>query len=72
MQKAFKYRSDPPTEQESLSRQTIDCVRLIDNKALDPEPEAWSERQERVDYNQTTMLTSWTQESTLKILHHES
>jgi putative transposase len=73
MQKAFKYRFYPTTEQESLLRRTMGCVRLIYNKALAARTEAWYEKQERVGYNQTsTMLTGWKQESDLEFLNEVS
>ncbi|WP_373543634.1 RNA-guided endonuclease InsQ/TnpB family protein [Chamaesiphon sp.] len=73
MPKAFKYRFYPTTEQESLLRRTMGCVRLIYNKALAARTEAWYEKQERVGYNQTsTMLTGWKQESDLEFLNEVS
>jgi putative transposase len=73
MQKAFKYRFYPTTEQESLLRRTMGCVRLIYNKALAARTEAWYQRQERIGYNQTsTMLTGWKQESDLEFLNEVS
>ncbi len=73
MEKAFKYRFYPTTEQESLLRRTMGCVRLVYNKALATRTEAWYERQERVDYAQTSsMLTLWKQESELEFLNEVS
>jgi len=73
MEKAFKYRFYPTTEQENLLRQTIGCVRLVYNKALAARTEAWYERQERVDYLQTSaMLTSWKREENLSFLNEVS
>jgi putative transposase len=63
MQKAYRYRFYPTTEQESLLRRTMGCVRLVYNKALDARTSGWYERQERIDYVQTSaMLTGWKQE----------
>ncbi|WP_242038994.1 RNA-guided endonuclease InsQ/TnpB family protein [Anabaena lutea] len=60
MEKAYRYRFYPTTEQEQILRRTIGCVRLVFNRALAARTEAWYERQERVDYAQTsTMLTQW-------------
>jgi putative transposase len=73
MEKAFKYRFYPTTEQESLLRRTIGCVRLVYNKALAARTEAWYEASERVDYVQTSaMLTSWKQELHLDFLNEVS
>jgi putative transposase len=73
MEKAYRYRMYPTTEQESLLRQTIGCVRLVYNMALAARTDAWYERQERVDYAQTSsMLTLWKQESDLDFLNHVS
>lgn len=73
MQKAYLYRLYPTTEQESLLRRTMGCVRLVYNKALAARTEAWYERQERVDYVQTSaMLTYWKQESSLSFLNEVS
>ncbi|MEH1842132.1 MAG: helix-turn-helix domain-containing protein [Nostoc sp.] len=59
MEKAYRYRFYPNAEQELLLRRTIGCVRLVFNRALACRTEAWYERQERVDYVQTSaMLTS--------------
>ncbi len=73
MQKAYRYRFYPTTEQESLLRRTIGCVRLVYNKALDARTSGWYERQERIDYVQTSaMLTGWKQESDLEFLNEVS
>jgi putative transposase len=73
MEKAYRYRFYPTTEQESLLRRTMGCARLVYNKALAARTEAWYERQERVGYSQTSsMLTSWKQESDLEFLNEVS
>jgi putative transposase len=73
MEKAFKYRFYPTSEQESLLRRTIGCVRLVYNKALAARTEAWYNCQERVDYVQTSaMLTSWKKEEELDFLNEVS
>jgi putative transposase len=73
MEKAFKYRFYPTTEQESLLRRTMGCVRLVYNKALAARTESWYERQERIDYVQTSnLLTSWKQEEDLDFLNEVS
>ena len=73
MEKAYRYRFYPTTEQESLLRRTLGCVRLVYNKALAARTEAWYSRQERVDYLQTSsMLTSWKKEPELDFLSEVS
>ncbi len=73
MEKAYRYRFYPTTEQESLLRRTMGCVRLVYNKALAARTNAWYERQERVDYVQTSsMLTSWKKEEELDFLNQVS
>ncbi len=60
MEKAYRYRFYPTAEQEQILRRTIGCVRLVFNKALAARTEAWYERQEKVDYVQSSaMLTQW-------------
>ncbi|MEA5505270.1 helix-turn-helix domain-containing protein [Halotia wernerae UHCC 0503] len=44
MEKAYRYRFYPPTEQESLLRRAIGCVRLVFNRALAARTEAWYQR----------------------------
>jgi putative transposase len=73
MEKAFRYRFYPTTEQEQLLRQTMGCVRLVYNKALAARTEAWYERQERVDYVLTSsMLTGWKKQEELDFLNNVS
>jgi putative transposase len=73
MEKAFRYRFYPTTEQEQLLRQTMGCVRLVYNKALASRTEAWYERQERVDYVLTSsMLTGWKKQEELDFLNNVS
>lgn len=50
-------------------RQTLGCVRLVYNKALAARTQAWYEKQQRVDYSQTSaMLTAWKKEENLSFL----
>jgi putative transposase len=73
MQKAYRYRFYPTTEQESLLRRTMGCARLVYNKALAARTDAWYERQERVDYVQTSsMLTGWKKQEDLDFLNEVS
>jgi putative transposase len=73
MQKAFKYRFYPTSEQETLLRRTIGCTRLVYNRALSARTQAWYERQERVGYKETSaMLTLWKKEEDLQFLNEVS
>ena len=73
MQKAYRYRFYPTTEQESLLRRTLGCARLVYNKALAARTEAWYERQERIDFVKTSsMLTSWKKQEDLDFLNEVS
>jgi putative transposase len=51
MEKAYRYRFYPTTEQEQLLRQTMGCVRLVYNKALAARTEVWYERQANTSSN---------------------
>ncbi len=73
MQKAYRYRFYPTTEQESLLRRTMGCVRLVYNKALDARTSGWYERSERIDFVQTSsMLTNWKKQEDLDFLNDVS
>ncbi|MEO0644736.1 MAG: RNA-guided endonuclease TnpB family protein [Cyanobacteria bacterium J06650_10] len=73
IQRAYKYRFYPTAEQERLLRRTLGCTRLVYNKALAARTEAWSKRQERVGYKQTSaMLTGWKKEDGLSFLKEVS
>ncbi|NER32236.1 MAG: IS200/IS605 family element transposase accessory protein TnpB [Symploca sp. SIO1C4] len=73
IQRAYRYRFYPTTEQENLLRRTLGCVRLVYNKALSDRIEAWYERQERIDYKQSSrLLTQWKKQEDLKFLNEVS
>jgi putative transposase len=72
-QRAYRYRFYPTLEQEELLRRTLGCVRLVYNKALHTRTQGWYERQERIDYKQTSaMLTNWKQQGDLQFLNEVS
>lgn len=72
-QRAYRYRFYPTPEQEQLLRRTLGCVRLVYNKALHTRTEGWYERQERIDYKQTSaMLTQWKKQEELDFLNEVS
>ncbi|HEY9872547.1 MAG TPA: RNA-guided endonuclease TnpB family protein [Candidatus Obscuribacterales bacterium] len=73
MEKAYRYRFYPTPDQESLLRRTMGCCRLVYNKALAARTESWYERQQRVEYVQTSaMLTSWKKQEDLNFLNEVS
>jgi putative transposase len=73
MERAFKYRFYPTSEQESLLRRTLGCVRLVYNRALAARTEAWYQRQEQIGYGQSSsMLTEWKREEGLSFLNEVS
>jgi putative transposase len=72
-ERVYRYRFYPTSEQEQLLRRTLGCVRLVYNKALHIRTEGWYERQERIDYKQTSaMLTNWKQQEDLQFLNEVS
>jgi putative transposase len=72
-QKAFKFRFYPTSEQESLLRRTMGCIRLIYNRALALRTEAWYNDKKRVGYNETSaMLTEWKKQDDLQFLNEVS
>lgn len=72
-QRAYRYRFVPTPEQENLLRRTLGCVRLVYNKALSARREAWEERQESINYGQTSaLLTDWKKLEDLQFLNEVS
>ncbi|NEO99901.1 MAG: IS200/IS605 family element transposase accessory protein TnpB [Symploca sp. SIO2E9] len=72
-QRAYRYRFYPTTEQESLLRRTLGCVRLVYNKALGLRTQAWYGRQQRIDYKQSSnLLTQWKKQQELDFLNEVS
>ena len=70
MEKAYKYRFYPSSDQEQLLRQTLGCVRLVYNKALSERTNAWYQKQERISYKQTSfLLTNWKKEDNYQFLN---
>ncbi|MEY9946928.1 RNA-guided endonuclease InsQ/TnpB family protein [Kitasatospora sp. GAS1066B] len=69
VKRAFKYRFHPTDEQAAELTRTFGCVRRVYNLALDARTTAWSQRQERVNYNATSaMLTDWKKTAELSFL----
>ncbi|MBM9509900.1 RNA-guided endonuclease InsQ/TnpB family protein [Actinacidiphila acididurans] len=60
VKRAFKFRFYPTDAQAAELSRTFGCVRKVYNLALAARTEAWTLRQERVNYNATSaMLTGW-------------
>ena len=73
MKRALRYRFYPSAEQESELAPTFGCVRLVYNMALQARTEAWTLRQERVNYNATSsLLTAWKKTEELAFLNEVS
>ncbi|GAA3012759.1 RNA-guided endonuclease TnpB family protein [Kitasatospora albolonga] len=70
VKRAFKYRFYPTDVQAAELSRTFGCVRKVYNMALQARTEAWTLRQERVDYNATSaMLTGWKKTEELAYLN---
>lgn len=73
VKRAFKYRFYPSDEQAAELARTFGCVRLVYNKALQARTEAWTQRQERVNYSTTSaLLTGWKKTEELAFLNEVS
>ncbi|MEH1015936.1 RNA-guided endonuclease TnpB family protein [Micromonospora sp. CPCC 206060] len=73
MKRAFKFRFYPTDAQAAELARTFGCVRKVYNMALQARTEAWTLRQERVNYNATSaMLTAWKKTDELAYLNDVS
>jgi putative transposase len=73
VKRAFKYRFYATPEQAAELARTFGCVRLVYNMALQARSEAWTQRQERVNYNATSaLLTGWKKTEELAFLNDVS
>jgi putative transposase len=73
VKRAFKYRFYPADAQAAELARTFGCVRKVYNLALAARTEAWTLRQERVNYNATSaMLTEWKKTEELAFLNEVS
>jgi IS605 OrfB family transposase len=73
VKRAFKYRFYPTDAQAAELSRTFGCVRKVYNLALATRAEAWTLRQERVNYNTTSaMLTAWKRTEDLAYLNDVS
>ncbi len=73
MKRAFKYRFYPSPGQAAELNRTFGCVRLVYNMALQARTEAWTLRQERINYPATSaLLTAWKKTEELSFLNEVS
>ncbi|MGW4072454.1 RNA-guided endonuclease InsQ/TnpB family protein [Streptomyces asiaticus] len=73
VKRAYRYRFYPTDAQAVELSRTFGCVRKVYNMALAARTEAWTLRQERVNYNATSaMLTAWKQTEELAFLNDVS
>ena len=73
VKRAFRYRCYPTDAQAVELARTFGCVRKVYNLALAARTEAWTLRQERVNYNTTSaMLTAWKKTHDLAFLNEVS
>lgn len=73
VKRAFKFRFYPTPQQAAELARTFGCIRLVYNMALSARTEAWTRRQERINYNATSaMLTAWKKTSELAFLNEVS
>ena len=73
VKRAFKFRFYPTGAQAAELARTFGCVRKVYNLALAARTEAWTLRQERVNYNATSaMLTAWKKTDELAFLNEVS
>jgi putative transposase len=70
VQRAYRYRFYPTSEQASVLSRTFGCARLVYNRALDVRMAAWQAERRRLTYPQTSaMLTSWKRTEELAFLN---
>lgn len=73
VKRAYRFRCYPTPAQQQLLARTFGCVRYVWNWALRLRAEAWSQRQERLGYNQTSAaLTALKKQPELAWLHEVS
>jgi putative transposase len=73
VKRAFKFRFYPTDAQAAQLSRTFGCVRLVYNMALAARSEAWTQRQERINYNATSaLLTGWKKTEELGFLNEVS
>jgi putative transposase len=73
VKRAFKFRFYPSDAQAAELSRTFGCVRKVYNLALAERNEAWTLRQERMNYATTSaLLTAWKRTEELGLLNEVS
>ena len=54
IKRAYKFRFYPTPEQEMILAKTFGCARFVYNYMLQLRTDAWTQRQERIGYNETS------------------
>lgn len=73
VKRSYRFRFYPTPEQENLLRRTVGCARKVYNMALEARSTAWTERREKVSYNDTSgMLTDWKKQQEYSYLNDVS
>lgn len=73
MKRGYKYRFYPTDEQADVLSRTFGCVRKVWNETLAYRTNAWFDRQERVNYNDSsTFLTQLKQQDEFSYLNEVS
>src|SRR5688572_15935176 len=54
VKRAYRFRFYPTPEQEQILTRTFGCARFAYNYMLRLRTDAWSQRQERIDYHKTS------------------
>jgi putative transposase len=73
MQRAYRYRFYPTSEQAVELSRTFGCIRLVWNKALDERSRAYATEQRKITYVQASAaLTAWKKTDDLAFLNEVS
>ena len=73
VQRAYRFRFYPTSQQEELLRRTLGCARLVYNKALEVRSEAWARERRNVTFKDTSrLLTEWKRDENLSFLNDVS
>ena len=73
VKRAYRFRFYPTSEQENLLRRTVGCARKVYNMALEARNTAWTQRKEKVSYEDTSrMLTAWKKQDEYSYLNEVS
>lgn len=73
VQRAYKFRFYPDTQQQELLLRTFGCVRVVYNKALEERTRAWRLEGRSISYAESDkMLTGWKKTDELAFLNEVS